>query len=163
MKGLERGSNEDRLIWMNKIEAALFISGRWLSLQELIMLTDLNPLLIKEVMGQLKERYGEKGAIEILNKENKWKMDVKDKYSEMVKRLATGNSEFSRAEQETLAVIAYKQPVKQSVIVKIRGNKSYNHVKKFVELGLINAKKQGRTKELKLSEEFYNYFHVKDK
>ena len=78
----------------------------------------------------------------------------------MVNKLATGSSEFTKAEQETLAIIAYKHPVKQSVIIKIRGNKAYDHIKKFIQLGLIKAKKLGHTLELTLSENFYNYFHI---
>jgi len=148
--------------YLNKIEAALFISGRWMDLKELVMITDINPILIRRLMEQLIEKYSD-GAIEILAKEDKWKMDVKPEYTDMVNRLATGSSEFSKAEQETLAIIAYKQPIKQSVVVKIRGNKSYDHIKKFLELGLIKAKKSGRTKELSLSEEFHNYFKLEKK
>ena len=149
---------------IKKIEAALFIAGRWLSLQDLIMLTDINPILIRELMNNLIEEYSnENSAIEILKKEDLWKMDVKEGYSNMVNKLATGNSEFTRAEQETLAIIAYKQPVKQSVLIKIRGNKAYEHVKKFRELGLVQSKRLGHTLELNLSEDFYNYFHVQGK
>ena len=145
---------------MKKIEAALFISGRWLSIQDLIMLTDINPILIKQLLEKLLEKYSQESAIEIIKKSDLWKMDVKPEYSSMVNKLATGSSEFTRAEQETLATIAYKQPVKQSVIIKIRGNKSYEHIRKFRELGLIKAKKLGHTLELNLSEEFYDYFHI---
>ena len=89
-----------------------------------------------------------------------WKMDVRQEYHKVSSKLATGNSEFSKAEQETLAIIAFKQPIKQSVIIKIRGNKAYDHVKKFVELGLLKKKKAGHTNELFLSDEFYEYFSV---
>ena len=34
---------------LKKVEAALFISGRFLGLQELVMLTDVNPLMLKEL------------------------------------------------------------------------------------------------------------------
>lgn len=147
--------------YLKKIEAALFISGKWLNMQDLIMLTDINPILIRQLMDKLVENYSkEDKAMEILVKENIWKMDVKPDYVNMVNKLATGNSEFSKAEQETLAVIAYKQPVKQSVIIKIRGNKAYEHVRKFKEMGLIKARKLGHTFELNLSEEFHDYFHV---
>jgi segregation and condensation protein B len=149
--------------YLKKLEAALFISGRWLSLQQLVMLTDINPILIRQLMDKLVERYaGEEMAIDIVKKEDMWKMDVKSEYVEIVNRLASGSSEFSKAEQETLAIIAYKQPIKQSVVVKIRGNKAYDHIKKFVSLGLIKGKKFGRTKELSLSEEFYDYFHLRN-
>lgn len=145
---------------LKKVEAALFIAGRFLSLQELVTLTDINPLLLRELIEKIIERYDDSSAIEVLQQENKWKMDVKQEYRNMVNKLATGSAEFSKAEQETLAIIAYKQPVKQSVIVKIRGNKAYDHVKHFIDIGLVRAKKIGHTKELNLSEEFYEYFNV---
>ena len=102
-------------------------------------------------------------AIEILNKNDLWKMDIKQEYFDMINRIATGSAEFTKAEQETLAIIAYKQPVKQSVIIKIRGNKAYDHVKHFIEIGLVKGKRLGHTKELTLSEEFYDYFHLEKK
>lgn len=145
---------------LKKLEAAMFISGRFLSLQELVTLTDINPILLRELIDKLIEKYDDNSAIEIIGKEENWKMDVRQEYREMVNRLATGTAEFSRAEQETLAVIAYKQPVKQSVIVKIRGNKAYEHIKHFIELGLVRGKKIARTKELTLSEDFYDYFNL---
>jgi segregation and condensation protein B len=153
----------EELINLKKVEAALFISARFLSLQELVTLTDINPLLLRELIDKLLERYGDSSAIEILEQENKWKMDVRQEYKNMVNKLATGSAEFSKAEQETLAIIAYKQPVKQSVIVKIRGNKAYDHVKHFIDIGLVKGKRVGHTKELSLSEDFYEYFNVGQK
>lgn len=148
---------------LKKIEAALFISGRFLSLQELVAFTDINPILLRELIERIQEKYDDDSAIEILSQGENWKMDVKQEYRDMVNRLATGTAEFSKAEQETLAVIAYKQPVKQSVIVKIRGNKAYDHVAHFIEIGLVHAKKVGHTKELSLSGEFYDYFSLQKK
>lgn len=148
---------------MKKIEAALFLSARFLNLQELVMLTDVNPLMLKELMEKLIEKYNcEDSAIEIIKKENLWKMDVGKEYFGMINKLATGSAEFNKAEQETLAVIAYKQPVKQSVIINIRGNKAYEHIKHFTEIGLLQSKRLGHTKELKLSDEFFEYFHLQD-
>jgi len=144
---------------LKKVEAALFIAGRFLTIQELITLTDLNPILLKKILADLQDKYKNSG-IEIMNKDNLWKMDVTNEYTYMVNKLATGSSEFSRAEQETLAIIAYKQPMRQSVLVKIRGNKAYEHIKKFHEIGLINKKKLGHTAELSLTEQFHEYFHI---
>ena len=90
-------------------------------------------------------------------------MDVVEKYHYLINRLATGTCEFTKAEQETLAIIAYKQPVKQSVVIKIRGNKAYQHIKNFTDIGFLNSKKLGHTKELTLSEEFDRYFHISKK
>src|SRR3989344_6684002 len=146
---------------LKKIEAALFISGRFLSLKELVALTDVNPILLRKLIDDLTDRYKE-SALEIVNKGDSWKMDVSGEHANMVNRLATGSSEFAKSEQETLAIIAYKQPMKQSVLVKIRGNKAYEHIKKFLDLGLIKKKRVGRTYELSLNDDFYDYFNLQE-
>ena len=148
---------------LKKVEAALFISARFLNLQELVMLTDINPLMLKELLVKLSDKYNHDSAIEIISKSDMWKMDVRQEYVGMINKLATGTAEFTKAEQETLAIIAYKQPVKQSVIIKIRGNKAYDHIKHFVDIGLVRAKRAGHTNELNLTEQFYDYFHLEKK
>ncbi len=145
-----------------KVEAVLFIAGKFLKLSELVMLTDINPIMLKEILKRIERKYS-KGAIRVVCRNDSWKMDVAEKYYFLVNKIATGTSEFTKAEKETLAVIAYKEPVKQSVVIKIRGNKAYEHIKKFIECGLVNAKKSGRTKELTLSEEFDKYFSLSKK
>jgi len=160
---------------LRKIEAVLFISGRFLTVPELVSFSDLNPIVIRESLDKLKEKYDENSAIEIVKKggafhssiddverekTEMWKMDVRQEYHEIINRIATGSSEFSKSEQETLAIIAYKQPIKQSVLIKIRSNKAYDHIKKFSDLGLIKKKKTGHTYDLSLSDDFYNYFNV---
>lgn len=144
-----------------KLEAVFFVSGRYLSMQDLISLSDLNPIILRELIAKLKEKYEkDNSAIEIVEKSGLWKMDVKNEYSNIVNKLATGNSEFGKSEQETLAIIAYKQPIKQSVLIKIRSNKAYDHIKKFFDLGLIKKKRAGHTYELSLSDDFYDYFNI---
>ena len=148
---------------LKKLEAVFFVSGRFLTMQDLISHTDLNPMIIRELIEKLQEKYERiDSAIEIVSTDNMWKMDVRREHSGVINKFATGSAEFSKAEQETLAIIAFKQPIKQSVIIKIRGNKAYDHVKKFVDLGLIRKKKMGHTNELSLSEEFHDYFGVID-
>lgn len=146
---------------LKKLEAVFFVSGRFLNMKELISITDLNPIIIRELIEKLQEKY-DKGdsSIEIVEKNGLWKMDVRQNYSFVINKLATGSAEFSKAEQETLAIIAYKQPIKQSVIIKIRGNKAYDHIKKFSELGLVKKKKTGHTHDLSLSDDFYDYFNI---
>jgi len=148
---------------LKTLEAVFFVSGRFLNMQDLISLSDLNPIIIRDLIEKLKEKYeNENSAIEIVSKNGMWKMDVRQEYAYIINKLATGSAEFSKAEQETLAIIAYKQPIKQSVIIKIRGNKAYDHIKKFSDLNLIKKKKFGHTNELSLSDEFYDYFNVGD-
>ena len=145
------------------IEAVLFVSGRFLGMKDLIMLSDMNPLILRELMGKLQESYENRSsALHIIEKNDMWKMDIRPEFSGVVNKLAGGSSEFTKAEQETLAVIAFKQPIKQSVIIKIRGNKASDHIKKFSDLGMVKKKRDGRTHELILSQEFYDYFGVSD-
>jgi len=144
---------------MKKLEAVFFICGRFLNMPELISLSDLNPIIIQELIEKLQEKYDDNGsAIEIIEKNKMWKMDVRPQYHGIINKVAGGRSEFSKAEQETLGIIAFKQPIKQSVIIKIRGNKGYEHIKKFTDVGLIKKKKIGHTHELSLSDDFYDYF-----
>ena len=158
-KSIEEIDSEREIENLRKVEAALFIAGRFLSLKELVTLTDVNPILLRKTLDDLSDKYKDFG-VDIIRKDDLWKMDVAQEFVEMVNKLATGSSEFTRAEQETLAIIAYKQPVKQSVVVRIRGNKAYEHVKNFVSQGLINKKKAGHTAELTLTDEFHDYFHL---
>ena len=162
-KTQEELDNSRELENMKRVEAALFISAKFLSLQELVALTDLNPILLEHSLSQLVDKYGEESSIEVIKKGEFWKMDVKNEFRDIVNKLATGNNEFTKAEQETLAIIAYKQPITQSKIIHIRGNKAYDHIRKFTELGLVKTKRHGRTYDLSLSDEFYDYFSVKEK
>ena len=144
---------------LKKLEAVFFVSARFLNMKELISLTDLNPIIIQELIEKLQEKYDKQdSAIEIVEKNGLWKMDVRSQYYNIINKLAGGKSEFTKAEQETLGIIAYKQPIKQSVIIKIRGNKAYEHIKMFLDMGLIKKKKSGHTEELSLSDDFYDYF-----
>jgi len=148
---------------LQKLEAIFFVSGRFLSMSDLISLSDLNPIVIKETIEKLQQKYNKQdSAIEIIEKNNMWKMDVGQEYSSIINKLATGSAEFSTAEQKTLAIIAFKHPIKQSIVIKIRGNKAYDHIKKFANLDLIKKKKTGHTYELTLNHEFYNYFNITD-
>ncbi|MEM1535112.1 MAG: SMC-Scp complex subunit ScpB [Candidatus Pacearchaeota archaeon] len=148
-----------------KIEALLFIAGRFLNEADIVRLTGIDPLSLREAINELRERYKESalGLTEIeIDGIKHYRMEVKDEYKQLALGLAT-KQEFSKAEQATLALIAYKQPIKQSVVVKIRGNKAYEHIKKFLAYGLINAKPHGHTAILSLSQRFYEYFELKGK
>jgi segregation and condensation protein B len=156
IKEIDEASEKEN---MKKLEAIFFVSGRFLNMQELVSLTDLNPIILHELIEKLQEKYdNQDSAIEILEKNGMWKMDVRPQYYNIINKIAGGKSEFSKAEQETLGIIAFKQPIKQSVIIKIRGNKAYDHIKKFLDLGLLKKKKIGHTYELSLSDDFYDYF-----
>ncbi len=63
---------------------------------------------------------------------------------------------LSKPALESMAIIAYKQPIKQSVIIKIRGNKAYDHVSKFTGLNLIRKNKESHTNILTLADELFD-------
>jgi DNA-binding MarR family transcriptional regulator len=61
---------------------------------------------------------------------------------------------------ETLAVVAYKAPVLQSKVVKIRTNKAYDHLAQLENSGFITREKSGRSKLIKLTSKFFEYFDI---
>jgi chromosome segregation and condensation protein ScpB len=63
---------------IKKLEAVFFVSGRFLTMPELISLTDLNPIILQELIEKLQDKYEKNdSAIEIIEKSRMWKMDVK--------------------------------------------------------------------------------------
>ena len=73
------------------------------------------------------------------------------------------DTELDKQTQETLALIAFKQPVLQSLIIKMRGNKAYEHIAKLLQLEFISSEKSGRTRLIKITQKFYEYFDIIDK
>lgn len=154
--------NEENLSKNEKLlEAVLFLAARFMSLQELVAVTGINPITLKETMERLQTKYSGQEAFKLIANGENYKLDVVPEYHKLINKLVSGKSEFTKAEQETLAIVAYKQPITQSVIVKIRGNKAYDHVKKFLEVGMLKSKKVGHTLQLSLNENFYDYFNIR--
>jgi len=97
-------------------------------------------------------------SLEIIKSSDlKFRMKVKDHYTRHVSHLAV-DTEFSKATIRTLGLIALKHPVKQSIVVKIIGNKAYDYVKILAEKGFVKAKKAGNTKLLEITPKFESYF-----
>jgi len=59
---------------------------------------------------------------------------------------------------KTLSIIAFKGPLKQSVLVNTIGNRAYEYAHELEKRGLISAKKSGRTRILKTTRLFVDYF-----
>lgn len=145
----------------NKIEAILFTTGRFLTLEEISKFCGVASLgLLKELLLKLKKDYEDKNsALELINEDDKWKLNIRKEYLHLTQSLLT-DSELNMPIQETLAIIAFKQPAVQSDVVKVRGNKSYDHIKLLQELDFVTSEKFGRTRILKLTQKFYDYFDV---
>lgn len=150
---------------MSHVEAVLYTTGKYMNLQEIADACGIGSVgLIKEAIEKLKEQYitKESGALEIQENEGKFKLNIKKKYGFIASRLS-GEAEFDGPTMKTLAVIAYKSPVEQSEIIHIRGNKAYDHISQLKEDGLLSAEKSGRTRSLKLTSKFFEYFDVAEK
>jgi len=145
----------------NKVEALLFITGKFLSLDEVSRMSGLaSKGYLKDLLISLQEEYKNRScSLSLVEEGDKWKLAVRKEYISLSQSLLT-DSEMDKSTQETLAVIAYKSPVYQSDIIKIRGNGAYDHIKNLKELGLIVSEKSGRTAILKLTPQFYDYFDI---
>jgi len=139
------------------IEAALFMSSRPLTTEELSKLTGISsPGEIEERLEELRKEYKGRG-IEIVRSPKGWIMQVKPEILPKVAHLAP-YSDLKDGHKRTLALVAYREPVRQSEIVRIQGNKAYGYIKFLVKKGLIKSEKQGRTRILSLTKEFERYF-----
>lgn len=145
----------------NKVEAVLFTTGRFIGLDELGRLCGIGSIgHLKDLLQDLKKDYEKKeSALEIIEQGEKWKLNIRRDYLYLTENLLT-DSELDRPTQETLAVIAYKNPALQSEIIKIRGNTAYDHIKILKELDFIAAEPSGRTFILKLTNKFFDYFDI---
>jgi segregation and condensation protein B len=145
----------------NKIEAVLFTVGRYVDLDELSHLTGIaSKGSLSDALRSLIEDYkNREGSLELVTDGNKYKLNIKKDYLYLTTQLLD-QTEFDKPTQETLAFIAYKQPVMQSDIIKLRGNTAYDHIKKLKEMEFVNSEKSGRTRLLKTTPKFYNYFDV---
>ena len=145
----------------NKIEAVLFTVGRFVDLDELSQLTGIASRgILNDALKNLIQDYNNRqGSLEITEDNGKFKLNIKKDYLHLTTKLLD-QTEFDKPTQETLALIAYKQPVMQSEIIKIRGNTAYEHVSKLKEMDFITSEKSGRTRLLKTSAKFYDYFDV---
>ena len=140
------------------LEAALFMSNDPMKLEGLAKIVDRKPEEIKPVIDQLKEELEKSDrGMHILETSAGYQMRVKPEFSNMVRNL-TPYQDLSKGLLRVLALVAYKQPITQSEIVKVIGNRAYEYVKKLEEKGLIKTIKQSRTKALIATKEFANYF-----
>jgi segregation and condensation protein B len=146
---------------VNKIEAVLFITGRFLSLEDIGKFTGLASAgYVKDAMNTLIKRYSaNEGALELTQQGDKFKLGLKKQYLHLSESLLT-DAELDRPTQETLAVIAYKNPALQSEIIRIRGNTAYDHIKILKELDFITTEPSGKTYIIKLTNKFFDYFDI---
>ena len=140
------------------VEAALFISDKPLTVEKISRVLNLEEGPVRRAIEELKgEKKNEESGIELVETPEGYEFRVKPEYREKIAVFAPF-SDISDGMMRTLAIVALKQPIKQSVIVKYQGNKAYGYIKKLEEKGLIKTEKYGRTKLVRLSQGFESYF-----
>jgi segregation and condensation protein B len=86
---------------------------------------------------------------------------VKPEYEDNVTPLIP-ETDMPRGMLKTLAMVAYEQPIKQSYLVRIRGNRVYDYLPKLEQLEFIERKDMGHTKIITTTAKFNKYFRIND-
>jgi segregation and condensation protein B len=116
---------------------------------------------VELILDDLEVEYNhEEKGIHITQEGEIWKMSIKPGVTVEVKDILP--PELPSSLTKTLAVIAAKKPIKQSTVVKVRGNKAYDHIKKLQKLGFIVATHKGNTLLLDVTQKFFDYFRVSE-
>jgi len=115
---------------------------------------------VRESLGSLKKDYESRdSSIALVDEGASFKLNVKSEHAPIAQQVVT-QTDLSKTLMETLAVIAFKYPIKQSDLIKIRTNKAYDHLNQLEEMGYITRQKYGRTKLIKLAPKFFEYFDL---
>lgn len=125
----------------NLVECLLFVAESPLSVREIskvVEKVDLEDITIALV--ELQEDYTNRG-ISIMELGGGYQMRTLDNYAPWVRRLLEieEESKLSRAALETLAIIAYKQPIIKSEVDAIRGVRSESSIQKLLDKNLITV------------------------
>lgn len=140
------------------IEAALFLSSEALSLPELSRLVhaeiDDTRTALNELSVELQER---DSALEIKEEGNAIRLSVRDEFDDFSKNFST-IPELSKTVLKTLAFISFKQPVKQSDVIRYRNNKAYEHIGILEDKGFIRRETVGKTFIIFTTKKFVEYF-----
>jgi segregation and condensation protein B len=139
------------------IEAALFAAGSAIDALTLArLLNKPKKQVITVVRGLIDDYTGRESGIEILDLGERYVMQVKPTYADIVRPFAP--KELSAPMLRTLSMIAYHQPLVQSDLIDQRGNSAYDHIRELKERGLVEAVPHGRTKLLRTTPLFADYF-----
>jgi segregation and condensation protein B len=142
------------------VEAILFAAARKLELEEVASLCKCSPEDVFSILTELKTQLDASGSPTMLLQDGTaWKLTVREKYVSVIKKVVT-KTELPKGILQTLAVVAYKVPVLQSKVIKVRTNKAYDHLAELENSGFITREKQGRSKLIKLTPKFFEYFDI---
>jgi segregation and condensation protein B len=151
------------------LEAILFLSGELITISTLKDVTELPESEIKRLMGELIQEYKERNTgLLIVEIANGYQMVTNPEHAEWVKKFRSSHmsSRLSMPALETLAIIAYKQPIIRAEIEQIRGVNSDSAIRTLLEKRLIKimGRKEvpGRPFLYGTTREFLQYFGLRD-
>lgn len=159
-------------LFVGNIEAALecllFVSGEPIPLSELARALGQEEIAVEAGLRSLQIRLTERSSgLQLLRIAGGWQLATRTEYAEIVGRLlARGSNKLSRAAMETLAIIAYRQPITAPEIEAVRGVNTSGVLKTLLERRLIQeaGRKEsiGRPMLYKTSPDFLHYFGLAD-
>ena len=152
------------------IEALLFAADEPLTIDDICRIIEIDRADAVGLIDELKKEYenGNRG-LQVVEIADGFRLATKPEFAPYIKRLYKNekriNSVLSRAALETLAIIAYKQPVSRAEIDKIRGVSSESTIKTLLERGLIEETGRldapGRPVLYGTTKAFLEYFGLK--
>lgn len=122
------------------VEAILFLESEPQSQQNLARISDLSEDVVQIALERLREKYvAEDSGIELVQISGGWSLTPKKDLWSFLKERYGKKSEgkLSRAAMETLAIIAYSQPITRAEIEALRGVSADNMIRILVERNLI--------------------------
>ena len=156
---------------ISQLEALLFVAGdEGMSINELSYVLSLSTVQGFEGLVHLNQKYKEDEtcAIELKEYANRYMMTTKGKYQNLLQKYSQSPmaARLSQAALETLAVIAYKQPLTRMEVDQIRGVNSSASIQKLLNFQLIEEKGRlevpGRPRIYATTDYFMDYFGLKN-
>ena len=140
------------------LEATLFGAGRSMTLTELCnsLGYDEDEMLdcLYSLRSTLKRRRG--GALQIAEVGDRWAIEVKPEIAEHLPKEA--KTELPKKLLKAASLIAYHQPMSQSRLVELLGQKAYDYVRELAQYGMIDRRKDGNTRRLTTTRRFSEAF-----
>ena len=152
----------------NILEAVLFAVGEdGLSLEELSNILEIDEDEVKKELKLLENQYETRG-IELKLLGNKYKLITKEEYKDYIKKLTDEVSNtLSKSALETLAIIAYNEPITRIKIDEIRGVNSSVMIRNLMLKGFIESVGRsdlpGKPMLYKTTDHFLDYFNLSSK
>jgi len=148
----------EKSIKRNTIEAALLAAQRPIGIEEISIKLEMKKAEIEKLIQELAEDYMDRStAIEIVQIGEGFSMQIKPEYTEKITKFASGGL-IPKAVMRTLTIIAVKQPLYKSLLVKMRGSTAYEHCKFLIDRGFVTAYKKGRSSILETTDQFSDTF-----